>query len=574
MRRVTGVLPVIDVIGVIGVIGVLGLAIVWPIEAQKAAFVPVTDAVLRKPSPGDWLRWRRDHGATGYSPLDRIDRRNVGRLRLAWAWGMEPGTQEQEPLVYNGVMYLLHPNAIVQALDARTGELIWEYRRKMPEGVDGGDTVRNIALYQNKIFFTTQDAHVAALDAATGTIVWDVETANYKERVNYSAGPIAADGKVFAATTCGVGTPRPCFLSAHDAATGKELWRRESVAGPRDPSEHQATWNGVPYEKRRKASFWLTGSYDPELKLLYWTTGSAYPYPELHKGSGAGALFYTNSILALDPESGATKWFFQMQPRDNFDMDHQDNPILADVPVGRAVRKMVFVLGKPGVLWAFDRQTGTHLWNRQLVAEQNLYQKIDASTGAITMNEAIIPKQVGVTQLVCPGMRGGKLIQTHAYSPQTHALYSPVSNACSTFEVVPLETEASGVRYRIAEMEKAAGKVGRLVAISAATGEIKWTYDQRAAMGSVLTTAGGLVFAGDFHRYFRAFDADTGKVLWEVPLSGPVTGYPISYGVDGRQYVAVAVGGGTAGQRDLARLYPELKAPNGSNVLMVFALGE
>ena len=201
------------------------------------------------------------------------------------------------------------------------------------------------------------------------------------------------------------------------------------------------------------------------------------------------------------------------------------------------------------------------------MAEQNLYQKIDASTGAITMNEAIIPKQVGVTQLVCPGMRGGKLIQTHA-------VYSPVSNACSAFEVVPLETEASGVRYRVAEMEKAAGKVGRLVAISAATGEIKWTYDQRAAMGSVLTTAGGLVFAGDFHRYFRAFDADTGKVLWEVPLSGPVPAYPISYGVDGRQYVAVAVGGGTAGQRDLARLYPDLKAPNGSNVLMVFALAE
>jgi alcohol dehydrogenase (cytochrome c) len=555
------------------VLAALAVALVHDTTAQQPAFVPVTDAVLRNPAPGDWLRWRRDHSASGYSPLDQIDRRNVQRLRLAWTWAISPGTQEQEPLVYNGVMYLLHPNATVQALNARNGDVMWEYRRELPKDVGAGETVRNIAMYQNKIFLATQDAHLAALDAATGKVVWDVRMADYKERVNYSAGPIAADGKVFAATTCGVGTPRACFLSAHDAATGKELWRRESVAGPRDPQEHQATWRGVPYERRRKASLWLTGSYDPELRWVFWTTGSAYPYPELHKGTGDGAVLYTNSILALDAGTGAIKWFFQMQPRDNFDMDHQDNPILADIVEGGAAQKRVFVLGKPGILWAFDRQTGRHVWHRQLVAEQNLYTDIDAD-GAITMNEAIIPKKVGTSQVVCPGMRGGKLIQTHAFSPRTTGVYSPVSNACSTFDVVPLEEEASGVRYRIAPMDAAGGKVGRLTAVSARTGEILWTYDQRAAMGSVLTTGGGLVFAGDLHRYFRAFDDETGKVLWDVPLSGPVTGYPISYAVDGKQYVAVAVGGETSGQRDLARLYPELKTSNGANILMVFALGE
>jgi alcohol dehydrogenase (cytochrome c) len=550
----------------------LGGVVMGPLAAQKPAYVPVTDAILDHPAPGDWLRWRRDHGASGYSPLDQITRQNVTRLRLAWSWGMAAGTQEQEPLVYNGIMYLSHPDATIQALDARSGEVLWEYRRTMPDGVSRGDNVRNIALYQDKVFFTTQDTHVAALDAATGRVVWDIETAPFKERINYSAGPIAADGKVFAAATCGVGTPRACFLTAHDAATGKELWRRESVAGPRDPAAHQATWNNVPYEKRRKASLWLTGSYDPQLELLYWTTGSAYPYPELHKGSGAGALLYTNSILALDADTGAIKWFFQMQPRDNFDMDHQDNPILADLPVGGVPRQLVFALGKPGILWAFDRRTGAHVWNRQLVAEQNLYSHIDRSTGAITMNEAIIPTRVGVTQLVCPGMRGGKLIQSKAYSPQTQTLYSPVNNSCSMFETVPLDAEPSGVRYRVVDMPTAGGQVGRLVATAAATGETRWTHDQRAAIGSVLVTGGRLVFAGDFHRVFRAFDADTGKVLWEVPLSGPITGYPISYAAGGRQYIAVPVGGGTAGQRDLARLYPELKSPMGSNVLMVFAL--
>jgi len=556
-------------------IAALAVGLLRPASAQKVPFAPVTDAVLQRPDAADWLRWRRDHGATGYSPLDQINRQSVQKLRLAWAWAMEGGVQQQEPIVYRGVMYLPHASNVVQALDARTGDLIWEYRRKLPEDIGPGDTTRNIAIYQDKIFAATQDGYLVALDASSGRVAWETKVGDHRQRINYSAGPIAGDGKVFAGLTCGVGTPSPCFVSAHDARTGKELWRRESVAGPRDSKEHNATWGGVPYDGRKKASFWLAGSYDPALKLLYWTTGSAYPYPEILKGTGRGAVLYTNSILAFDAETGTIKWFFQMQPRDNFDMDHQDNPILADVTVGGVTRRMIYTLGKPGVLWAFDRETGKHLWNRQLVTHQNIDRHIDPMTGAITMNEEIIPKTVGTTQLVCPGMRGGKLFQTHAYSPRTQAVYSPVSNECTTFEVVPLKVNPSGVTYdRITHMEGSAGKVGRLSAVSASTGRVLWTYDQRAAIGSVLTTGGGLVFTGDFYRYFRAFDAETGKVLWEVPLSGPVTGYPISYAVDGKQYVAVGAGGTSAGQRHLAQLYPELRSPAGSNVLMVFTLGE
>ena len=548
-------------------------AVLHPAGAQEPRFVPATDAVLQNPDPADWLRWRRDQSANGYSPLDQVSRQNVSRLRLAWAWAMETGPQEQEPIVYRGVMYLPHTNGVVQALDARTGTLIWEYRRKLPEGL-GNDTTLNIAIYQDKIFITTEDGFLAALDVRTGSLVWETKVSDHTQRINFSAGPIAGDGRVFAGVSCGVEAPSSCFLSAHDAATGRQLWKRESVAGPGDPAAHNATWGSVPHEKRRKSSFWLTGSYDSASKVVYWTTASAAPYPEILKGSGSGSVLYTNSILALDAATGAIKWFFQMQPRDNFDMDHQDNPILADVNIGGAPRKVVYVLGKPGILWAFDRETGAHLWNRQLVASQNIYKSIDPKTGAITMNEEIIPKQVGTSQLVCPGMRGGKLFQTKAYNPRTNILYNPVSNACTIFEVVRPETNASGVNYdRIVHMEGSGGKVGRLSAVSASTGEILWNYDQRAGIGSVLITAGGLVFAGDLHRYFRALDAETGKVLWEIPLSGPVTGYPISYGVDGKQYVAVAVGGGTTGQRHIGQLYPELKASGGSNVLMVFELG-
>ncbi|MBI3941022.1 MAG: PQQ-binding-like beta-propeller repeat protein [Acidobacteria bacterium] len=541
--------------------------------AQESRFVPATDAILQNPDPADWLMWRRGQSANGYSPLDRVNRQNVRKLRLAWSWAMEAGPQEQEPIVYRGVMYLPHTNGVVQALDARTGALIWEYRRKLPEDL-GNDTTRNIAIYRDKIFVTTEDAYLVALDARSGSVMWETKVADRSKRINYSTGPIAGDGKVFSGTTCGGVTP-PCFVTAHDAETGKQLWRRESIAGPEDPAEHNATWGGVPYEQRHKGSLWLTGSYDPGLKLLYWTTASAQPYPEIHKGTGKGALLYTNSILALDPETGVIKWFFQMEPRDNFDMDHQTNPILADVQIGGIRRKVVYVLGKPGILWAFDRETGTHLWNRQLVTYQNLYKNIDPKTGEITMNEEIIPREVGTSHLVCPGMRGGKLFQTNAYNPRTNALYNPVSNECTNFRVVPLDVNASGVENdRIEHMQGSGGKVGRLAAVSASTGELLWTYDQRAAMGSVLTTAGGLVFAGDLHRYFRAFDAETGKVLWEIPLSAPVSGYPISYAVDGRQYVAVAVGGRTAGQRHMARLYLELKASMGSNILMVFELGD
>jgi alcohol dehydrogenase (cytochrome c) len=542
--------------------------------AQESPFVPVTDAVLQDPDPGDWLRWRRDQGASGYSPLDQVNRHNVQKLRLAWSRGMEPGPQEQEPIVYRGVMYLPHPGNVVQALDAKTGALIWEYRRELPKNASTGAT-RNIAVYQDKIFLASQDAHLIALDAKTGSVVWEIKVADYSQRVRYSAGPIAADGKVFVGQTCGVGTSVACFLSAHDAQTGRQLWQREAVAGPQDPEEHNATWGDLPYEDRQKASFWLTGSYDPDLKLLYWTTSSAYPYPEILKGTGKGALLYTNSILALDAETGTIKWFFQMQPRDNFDMDHQDNPILADVEIRGRQRKVVFTLGKPGILWALDRETGEHLWNQQLVTYQNIYESIDPETGAIIMNEAIIPRETGTSQLVCPGMRGGKLFQADAFNPETNAIYSPVSNECVVFEILPREVSVSGLNYgQMEHMRGAGGKVGRLAAVSASTGQLLWTYDQRAAIGSVMTTAGGLVFFGDLYRHFRALDAESGEVLWEIPLDAPVTGYPISYAVDGKQYVAVGVGGRTSGQRHMAQLYPELEAPTGRNMLMVFELGE
>jgi alcohol dehydrogenase (cytochrome c) len=540
-----------------------------------SSFIPATDAVLENLPPGDWLRWRRDHGATGYSPLDQVTPENVNKLQLAWAWTLEPGGAEQEPIVYRGVMYLPHTNGVVQALDARSGDLLWEYRREF-EGNTDGDTTRNIAIYNDKIYLTSPDAYLVALDARTGELAWEVKTGDPDDRVSYSAGPIAGEGRVFAGQTCGTGTTSSCSVGAFDADTGELLWRRESVAGPGDPASDEATWGNIPYEQRRKASFWITGSYDPELALVYWSTASPYPYPEILMGDTKGGdLLYTNSILALDAETGDIRWFFQMQPRDNFDLDQQDNPILADVEINGIIRKVIYLLGKPGILWAFDRETGEHLWNRQLVIYQNIYERIDPETGDITINENLIPTTIGETQLVCPGHRGGKMFQTNAYNPLTGAVYSPVSSTCTNFKVVPLNVSGNGLdNSDLRHMQGSNGLVGRLVATSAATGRTLWTYNQRAALGSVLTTAGKLVFVADLHRNFLALDADNGNLIWKVPLSAPVTGYPISYAADNKQYIAVTVGGGGIGTRTMADLYPELKSANGSNVIVVFALGE
>jgi len=551
------------------------VAVLFAAPQAPRAVVPVTDRLLGAPADADWIQWRHDRGATGYSPLGRITRDNVSHLRVAFTVPMENGALEPEPLVHDGVMYVPHPGAgdIVRAVDARTGEPIWEYRRERPQGGRGGLGIhRNLALYEDKVLLGTGDAHLVALDAASGRAAWDVTVANAAEGFSYTAGPIAGDGRVFASLTCNGGTAR-CFLSAHDAASGKELWRRETVAGPGDSAEANATWKGLPYDRRTKASMWMAGSYDADLGRLYWTTGSAYPYTEVAKGTPGSTNLYTQSLLSLDAATGAIVWYRQLVPRDNFDLDHADNPILADVSIGGTTRKVVYTMGKPSVLWAFDRQTGEHLWHRQVVPYQNIYKNIDEKTGAITPNDEIIPVTASGFQRVCPGMRGGKIFQSKAFNPEADAVYSAVSLACSNFELLPTEQSASGFNWdRMEPMPGSNGNVGRLAAVRASTGELLWTYDQRAPMGSVLTTGGRLVFAGDLYRTFRAFDADTGKILWEVQLDGPVEGYPITYAVDGRQYVAVSVGGASVGQRHLAQLFPELKAPTGSGALVVFTL--
>ena len=569
----------------------VGIAMAAPLglSAQIDKLRPVTDERLRasRNEPENWFLFRRTWDQWGHSPLAQINRDTVRQLTLAWSAGMNRGRNEQEPLVVDGILFLIHPQSEVEALDARTGDPIWSFRDEVPADAGPGRS-RSLVVYGDKVIFGTGDTRVIALNAKTGRKVWVVDTTETRPArggPEFSSGPTVASGKVFIGSTCSVGTRHPCYVSGIDVETGKLLWRRQAIAGPDDSPDARASWGTVAPEDRHKASFWGTGSYDPKLNLTYWGSASASPYPEILRGTGTGDVKWTNSTLAINADTGKLAWAFQHLPRDNWDADHMGERMYVDglrvQPDPNAlkwynpdlrngqVRNVIWAIGKPGVLWALDRETGEFLWAKETVS-QEYYLNIDGR-GHVTLNEAKIPKEIGQEFTMCPGMRGGVLWQSKSYSPLTNTLFLTVHQACSEYKVVKSD---SGLEWsKLFHMPGSDGKVGRLIAVDASTGKTVWSYEQRAPMWSVLTTGGGLVFVGDNYRLLLAFDQRTGEKLWEIALSGPVMGNPISYAVAGRQYIAVTVGGGGAGGPHMnIQLTPELRPHTGSNALMVFAL--
>ncbi len=562
-------------------------------------FVPVTDAMLRDPQPENWITFRNGYALWGYSELDQIDAANVGELRLVWSRAMQEGYQEVEPLVYNGIMFLANVEDIVQALDARTGDLLWEYRRNLPDNpwnVTGTRArYRNVSIYDDKIFLATNDAYLVALDAQTGELVWETQRADYREQVAQTAGPIIVKGKVVAGSRCNPQSPRPggCFITGHDADTGQELWRINTAATPDQPGGD--TWGGLPLSARRHASAWMVGSYDPELDLVYWGTGPPSPLPEKLRGAGKADLLYTNSTLALDPDTGEMIWYFQHLPRDNWDLDHvfermivetEVSPNPTEVPwinpavrAGETRKVVTGIPGKTGLIWTLDAETGEFLWARPTIY-QNIMTGLELDTGRPIIDESTTPQSVENFVLACPTLLGGKNQPSGAYSPDTGALYMPLNNACMDLAMsVEVAGPSDGYDIRnefrhVPDADAATARIGRIEAVSASTGETLWSYQQRAPIyGSLLTTGGNLVFSGDVVRRFRALDAQSGEVLWQTILNGPVSGRPMTYSVDGRQYLAIGAGGVTQGTRFLD-LTPELTTPSGSNTLFVFALPE
>ena len=573
---------------------VLGITLTGSMDntaAQSADdFTPVTDAVLQNPDPADWLSWRRTLDGWGYSPLDQVDRENVGELRMVWSRGLAPGSRQQgTPLVHDGVMYMPNPRDVVQAIDAVTGDLIWEYRRDRPDDLGDYliaslvDTNRSIAIYGNLIIDTTTDDHVLALDAATGELVWETEILDYQRNpANQTSGPIIANGKIISGRSCTPrGGPHACVVTAHHAMTGEELWRRRLIPAPGEPGDE--TWGNVPFEERKHVGAWMVPSYDPTLNLVYIGTSVTSPAPKFMLGGVENKHLYHNSTLALDADTGEIVWYYQ-HLNDHWDLDHPFERLLVDTAVtpnavavswinpriqpGERRQVITGIPGKTGVVYTLDRATGEFLWATPTIT-QNVISGIDGATGVVTENSELVFTSMGQQVLTCPHASGGKDWEAGAYSPLTNTMYMPLRNVCARMMATEPGTEEASALYAIAwrgEIAPGTDQVGTVQAISAETGEITWSYEQRAATMSLAATGGGLVFGGDVGGRFRAFDDTTGDVLWEINLGSSVSGFPITYAVDGRQYVAVSTG--TPRFLDLT---PEVRPSMGNN-LFVFAL--
>ncbi|MBN1238297.1 MAG: PQQ-binding-like beta-propeller repeat protein [Gammaproteobacteria bacterium] len=543
-------------------------------------FEPVDDAALADPPAADWLGWRRSYDAHGFSPLASVDTRNAGDLRLAWSWTLPAGSNEGVPLVRDGTMFVVSYGDVVQALDAATGDLLWQYSHTLEEGASPFHK-RGLALYGDRLYLGTSDVHVVALDVHTGEPVWDTRVGDFRVREGINGGPLAARGRVMIGTTgTGVGAkPGGPQIVGLDAETGEIAWRLGTIPRPGEPGGD--SWNGMPYEERSGASVWTPGSYDPETGLAYFGTGNTYDTGPLLEPSDAPGVtndaLYTNSTLAVDPDTGELVWHFQHFPNDQWDLDWAFERQLLDLNLAGRERQVALTAGKLGIYEALDAETGEFLFAIDL-GLQNIVTEIDQRSGAKTVNRDLYPGD-GEIKLVCPHGAGAKNYLPASYDASRGRLFVPLNEACMDLYPVPGGGRgglSSGVNWGIRPRPDSDGNYGRLQAIDVATGETVWTARQRAPQTSgVLATAGGVVFAASFDRNFRAYDQRDGDVLWEARLNDVSSSSPITYAVDGRQYVALVVGEGGFHARSFAPLVPELRSPpNRGATVWVFALPE
>jgi alcohol dehydrogenase (cytochrome c) len=561
--------------------------------SQVLEFKPVTESVLTNPDPADWLMINRTFNQHRFSPLNQINKNNVGQLRMAWTRGLPAGTQETTPIVYRGIIYMYVPGASVQAVDGTNGDLIWEYQRDYPKGVNPqAARNKNIGIYEDMIYFAAPDGVLIALDAKTGAVRWETKVDHGGQT---AGGMLVADGKVITSRTCEMAKRENCFIAAHDAKTGKEVWKFYVTAAPGEPGGD--TWADMPVDQRAAGPWGLPGSYDPKRKLIYWGVANPNPYTRLTRHGRHDAVpftapvnLYSNSTLALDISTGKLAWYYQELPGDDWDADHNQERILVRARVNpdpkhvkwiaHAVprnqeRDLVVTVGEGGGMFVVDQESGKFLWaNPFPYDDPNINMNhIDLETGQTRVNPDKLFKKDGDKILGCYHNTRG--LWSIAYSPKNNSLYVPFQDQCLTM-TANLKTKAGwGPRGGVMRPGIDPNKFMNLAKINLSTGEMRVLHSQpQPANGSALTTAGDLVFWGDLNRRFRAFDADTGKILWESVVGGMVMTSTVTYAVNGKQYVLVNTGEGqsvTSGPLNLTKEAMP-KAIRGHNSVVVFAL--
>ena len=556
--------------------------------AQVQNYKPVTQDMLTNPSPNDWLMFSRTYDAQRYSSLNQINKQNVNQLGLAWTRGLSNGTMESIPLVHDGVMYVIAPPASVLALDATSGDLIWEYKHRADNAPGPSGRSKAISIYQDVILYMAPDNFIVGIDARTGAAKWKVADTR-----GHSSGSIAVDGKFISGGTCTGGLQASCYIAAHDAATGAELWKFFTAQGANDVNPD--TWGGAPPEKRTASTWGLPGTYDPVRKVIYWGIANPTPNTRLDRHAGnidaipriAPADLYSNSTVALDPDTGKLKWYYQHLPGDDWDQDYTHERTLIrtavspdpkfvkwmnpDVPKGQQ-RDMAVMVGEGGGVFAMDRNNGQFLWATPFPYDTPnfLIKNIDGKTGKTEINWDLVFKDKGEkNHTIC--FYNTRSYWPTAYSPKTNSLYVPYNDNCLDMGVSRGRTPVSGPKSGLIN---GPNKMAGVAKINMSTGEIQPFYLGHALTnGSVVATAGDLVFWGDLNRRFMALDSESGKVLWDTILGGSVSVSTITYAVNGKQYVAVMTGDGQL-TGTLTAMTPDLKVIKGYNAIYVFALAD
>jgi len=505
---------------------------------SASAQVPYQRLVNAAQTPNDWLTHNGNYSSQRYSSLNQINRQNVSQLRPAWMYQIKrPGVFEASPVVADGVMYISEPPSTVTALDVKTGRALWTWTPQIPSDVIviGSPPVnRGVAILDDTVFAGSIAGHLAALDAKSGAVRWDIVVDDNRKGYYLTLAPLALNGKVIVGVS-GAEAGIRGFIAAYDAKTGKEVWRTYTIPGVGEPGRE--TWSGDS-GSIGGSSTWLTGSFDPQLNTLYWTTGN--PGPDYDGDVRKGDNLYSCAVLALDPDTGKLKWYFQFTPHDVHDWDSNQIPVLFDDTIQGRARKLLAVANRNAFYYVLDRETGEFISGTPY-AKQTWAEGLDAKGRPILKpgnNPTVDGKEV------FPNLQGSANWYSPSYSPQTKLFYQ-FTREMSTVYYLGQAQYITGQPYTAGGGVAVNGDnaYAAIRALEGTTGKLRWEFKLlQPGMDGVLSTGGNLVFSGTEEGNFFALDAETGKPLWDMQLGGPVHANPMSFAVDGKQYVAIAAG--------------------------------